>query len=147
MAPLAALRERPSQIALVTGLTIATYSVIDKQGITYAGPLLYAYLIFAAAVAFLTPYILAARRTLVVAEWRANKASVLSVAVMTSVAYALVLAAVSTSKVSYVSSVREMSVVFAALLGTLVLREPFGHNKVAGPLLIFAGIVLIAVAK
>src|SRR4051812_21924082 len=27
MAPLAALRERPSQIALVTGLTIATYSV------------------------------------------------------------------------------------------------------------------------
>jgi uncharacterized membrane protein len=55
------------------------------------------------------------------------------------------LIALSGSQVSYVASVREMSIVFGALLGALVLREPFGRTKILGAALIFAGIVAIAV--
>ena len=59
----------------------------------------------------------------------------------------LVMIVLRENKVSYVSSVREMSVVVAALLGALVLREPFGEKKLAGAALIFAGIVCISLAK
>ena len=58
----------------------------------------------------------------------------------------LVLAALTTTQVSYVSPVREVSVVFGALLGTLVLREPFARAKIVGAALIFAGIVCIGLA-
>jgi uncharacterized membrane protein len=58
-----------------------------------------------------------------------------------------VLFALRTAAVAYVSSVREISVVFAAILGTLVLREPFGEKKVLGSLLIFAGILCIGIGS
>jgi uncharacterized membrane protein len=66
---------------------------------------------------------------------------------MFTAAFVPVLLALTTSRVSYVAPVREMSVVFAALLGTFALREPFGKAKVVGSLLIFAGIVSIGLAR
>jgi len=45
--------------------------------------------------------------------------------------------------VSYAGSVRELSVVIAAVLGWKWLGEPGGQHRVAASLLIFAGIALI----
>lgn len=61
--------------------------------------------------------------------------------------FLLALYVMTHNKVSYVSAVREVSVVFAALLGTFVLHEPLGDKKILGSLLIFAGIVFITLAK
>jgi drug/metabolite transporter (DMT)-like permease len=87
------------------------------------------------------------RRAAVVHEWRSGWPRVLAVAAMNLLAYTLVLVAMQGSRVSYVASVREMSVVFAAAMGALVLREPFGRQKILGAALIFAGIVAIALSK
>jgi drug/metabolite transporter (DMT)-like permease len=48
--------------------------------------------------------------------------------------------------VSYAGALREVSIVFAALAGWKLLGEPLGRVRVIGSLVIFAGIVLIAMA-
>jgi len=61
-------------------------------------------------------------------------------------AYALVLQAYVLAPVSYAGAVREIGVVFAALVGWRWLGEAFGPIRTAGATLIFLGLVLIALA-
>jgi drug/metabolite transporter (DMT)-like permease len=146
LAPFAALRTRPSQFALLTGIITGAATVLDKVGIRYVDPVLYIYPVFLLAGLGLAPYMLRVRAAAVRTEWRTNKGAIGLVAVGFMSAYLLVLFALGSSHAGYVSSVREMSVVFAALLGTLVLRESFGRPKVLGACLIFAGILAIALS-
>jgi len=146
LAPLQAMRERQSRLALLIGVIIASYSMVDKVGVRFVSPPLYAYLIFTVPAIILAPYMLSRRRAAVIAEWRANKRTVLLVPFLTAGAYTIVLFAMSTTQVSYVSSVREMAIVFAAVAGTVFLKEPFGKMKMAGSLLIFAGVLMIGLA-
>ena len=60
--------------------------------------------------------------------------------------YYLVLLAMQLSCVSYVGSVREMSVVFGAFLGSTLLREGYGRTRVLMSALVFLGTLLIGVA-
>ena len=60
--------------------------------------------------------------------------------------YMLVLLAFSFSSVSYSGAIREISVVFAAFIGWRWLGEGFGRARLLGSLLIFAGILVIALA-
>lgn len=145
--PLKALRhDRASQLALLTGAVIAGYSSVDKVGVSYVNPIVYLYLVFLVATLLLMPYILTVRSEAVRREWLANRWAIMTVAALSATSYLLVLFALTTSRVSYVSSVREMSVVMAALLGTFLLREPFGPTRIVGSLLIFSGIFCIALA-
>ena len=116
-APLLSMGQRPSQLALLVGVTIATYSVVDKVGVSLVNPLLYLYLIFFVSALLLSPYMLTVKRRSLRREWQSRKWSIVAVAVMFAVSYLLVLVTLTTTKVGYVASVREVSVVFAALLG------------------------------
>ena len=49
------------------------------------------------------------------------------------------------AKASYVTVIRESSVVFGALLGFIVLHEKTTPNKIAGILTIILGVILIKV--
>ncbi len=42
-----------------------------------------------------------------------------------------------------VSSLRETSVIFAALIGTLLLKEPFGRQRIIAACLVALGIIVI----
>jgi len=61
-------------------------------------------------------------------------------------AYTLVLAAYAIAPVAYAGAIREVSVVFAAIIGWRWLGESFGPARIAGSLAIFGGILLIALA-
>jgi drug/metabolite transporter (DMT)-like permease len=84
------------------------------------------------------------RKTLQVgrAHWR----RILLIGAAGLLAYALVLNAYAIAQVSYAGALREVSIVFAALAGWKLLGEPLGRVRVIGSLVIFAGIVLIAMA-
>jgi drug/metabolite transporter (DMT)-like permease len=56
-------------------------------------------------------------------------------------AYGLVLFALSQGAMAHVSALRETSVLFAAAIGTLLLKEPFGRVRVAAAAAIVAGVV------
>jgi drug/metabolite transporter (DMT)-like permease len=145
--PLLHLRERPSQLALLTGLCIAGYSVVDKAALHYFPPFTYITLLFALPALMLTPaMILPARRQAVRAEAALHWRAILGVAVLMPVTYGIVILTLQNNPVSYVAAVREISVVLAAVFGTMVLREPFGRAKLLGAAFIFAGITLVALA-
>jgi drug/metabolite transporter (DMT)-like permease len=131
--------------AVATGLTIAAYTIVDGLGVRQAhNPYAYAGLlfllqapVFPLAAAFRRP---ASRWREIPVTWRGLLAGVLSLA-----AYGTVLWAQSRAPLAEVAAIRETSVIFAALIGVLVLRERFGARRVAAAAVIAAGIVLISV--
>jgi len=79
------------------------------------------------------------------AEWRANKWRTMWAGVSVMGAYTLVLFAMQRSPVSYVGSVREMSVVLTAWIGSTFLGEGKTGMRVTASALVAGGIMLIAV--
>ncbi|MBX2879631.1 MAG: EamA family transporter, partial [Granulosicoccus sp.] len=63
--------------------------------------------------------------------------------IASSAAYGLVIFAMSLGAIAIVSSLRETSVIFAALIGTLFLGEPFGKHRIIAACLVTSGIVVI----
>ncbi len=145
--PFRLLKESGTRYALMTGLIIALYSVWDKVGVRYVSPFLYMYLMSLGTALSLAPYMLKAHGASVIrAEWRASAVSIIVVGLLTFFAYGLVLTAFQFSRVSYISPSREVGIVIGVLLGTLVLKEPFGRGRILGSGLIVLGLVFIALA-
>lgn len=145
--PLRQLGNPVSRWALLTGLCISVYSTIDKVGTRYVPTFTYVYLVLLVTFLVFTLYILVSgKKASIAAEWRANKVGILVAGVADLLIYYLVLQALQLSYVSYVGSVREMSVVFGAFLGSALLREGYGRLRVFASLLVFLGILVIGVA-
>ena len=145
--PLKLFKEAGTRYALLTGATIATYSVWDKVGVSHVTPFLYMYLMSLGSALGLAPFLIRSHGTTAMrAEWRYNSTSIISVGAMTFVAYGLVLTAFQFSRVSYISPAREVGIVIGVLLGVLVLKEPFGRGRIIGSGMIILGLVLIATA-
>ena len=143
--PLKFLKDPGPRYALLTGVTIAGYSVWDKVGVDYVNPLLYMYLLSLGTATGLVPYILWKYDVRTIgAELRSNKWPILGAGVLTFIAYAAVLSALQFSNVSYVSPAREVGIVFSVLLGAIVLREPLNTGRIVGSLAIGSGVFLIA---
>ena len=85
-----------------TGLTIATYAIVDKEGVGHVQPLLYMYFLTAGSALTLAPYILARKGIAAVkTEWRENALPITVAGLLTFAAYGLVLTAFPSSRVSY----------------------------------------------
>jgi drug/metabolite transporter (DMT)-like permease len=143
--PLLFLKSAGMRYAVLTGLTIAVYSIVDKEGVGHIQPLLYIYFMFIGTVVLLAPYILANKgMETVKAEWRANAVPITVSGLLAFAAYGLVLTAFSLSRVSYVAPAREVGIVIGVLMGIFLLKEPFGRGRLLGSGLIVGGLVLIA---
>jgi len=139
---------RPLALGLTTGITIAGYTLFDGLGGRAAGDVLayIAWLFVIDAVPFSVIVAFRYRRRLgpaLAACWRpAAFGGVLSV-----IAYGLVIWAMSLTPLAAVSALRETSVIIAALIGTRLLREPFGTRRVLAAGLVAAGVVLLQVSR
>jgi len=143
--PLLFLRSAGMRYAVLTGLTIAAYSIVDKEGVGHVQPLLYMYFLSIGTAAMLAPYILLHKGVdSVRTEWRANAVPITIAGLLTFAAYGLVLTAFSLSRVSYVAPAREVGIVISVMLGVFLLKEPFGRGRLLGSGFIVAGLALIA---
>jgi drug/metabolite transporter (DMT)-like permease len=147
--PLLGFKSPAARWALVTGLLISIYSSIDKVGVRYVDPLPYLYLFLLVtwsvlSMQWLHPDRRAALRAELLPERKRGAWRAVSVALLGSGAYALVLAALRLSPVSYVSPVRELSVVIGAWIGVRFMGEQGGRLRVVAALLVAAGIMIIA---
>ena len=134
--------------ALLTGLCIAMYTLIDKQGVAYINPFLYLYLMTCGVAVGMMPYIMRNHGiSAVVSEWRAGYRPVIAASLLLFLAYGLVLTAMRIADVSYVAPAREVGLLFALVLGAVVLKEVVTPGRVAGAGLIVAGLVLISVFR
>ena len=58
-------------------------------------------------------------------------------------AYGIVLWAMTKAPIAVVAALREVSVLFAALIGSLVLKEGFGWRRMAGAATVVAGVAAL----
>ena len=145
--PLDLLRDSGTRYAILTGLTITTYSLLDKRGVAYVQPFLYMYLITLGAAIGLAPYILRQHGLAPIRqEWQRNAWPILASGLLAFLAYGLVLTAFSLSRVSYISPAREVGIVIGVLMGVLVLKEQFGLGRLLGSAFIVLGLVFIALS-
>jgi drug/metabolite transporter (DMT)-like permease len=134
-------------LALGVACCISIYSAIDGAAVHQVAPLPYTVLIIALSGLLLTPAVLSRYGSqAIITEWRTNWPRIILVGILSLLSYMLVLLAYSIARVSYAGSIREISVVFAALLGWRWLGEDFGMIRVIGAVFIFAGILVIALA-
>jgi drug/metabolite transporter (DMT)-like permease len=129
----------------LTGVCIASYTVIDGWAVKSLGiaPLLYYVFGLALRTALLAPLALADRPALR-AQWRLNKRCVLVVGVCSPLAYTLVLYAMTMAPLSYVAPVRELSMLVGVFIGASLLREAFTLSRAVGIALMVAGVVALA---
>ncbi len=145
--PFLAMRGGASLWALCTGATIAGYSIVDKVGVNLVYPPVYIYLMFVITFLLLSPYVFVKERLDLKKEWDINKIKILVVGFLDLFTYLLILFALQISKVSYVAAVREVSIVFSALIGIILLQEKNAPQKLLGAVLISLGVVLIGLSR
>jgi drug/metabolite transporter (DMT)-like permease len=120
---------------------IAGYTLIDKNGIRHAGPI--TYLELSMAVPTLAYSGAVARVKGVGAIRAAIRPPAVVAGIATFVAYAFVLAALERASAASVAAVRETSVVIAAALAAVVLREQVTRWRFLGAITVVAGIALL----
>ncbi|MFL5628238.1 MAG: EamA family transporter [Ktedonobacteraceae bacterium] len=134
-------------LALTVACCISIYSAIDGAAVHRVAAAPYTLLVISLSTVFFTPLIVVHYgRSAIVAEWRANWLGIILVGFLMLLSYMLVLETYAFARVSYAGSVREISVVFAALMGWRWLGEDFGMVRTFGAIVIFVGILIIAVA-
>jgi drug/metabolite transporter (DMT)-like permease len=131
-------------LALSVGVMIAGYTLIDREGIQHADVAGYFMLSLLPGAVFI-PLWVTARDGVAPLRAALGVRTVLAGVGMFA-AYGLVLAALRLSPAPPVAAVRESSIVVAALLAALVLREPVTGPRLAGSAAVAAGVALIALS-
>jgi drug/metabolite transporter (DMT)-like permease len=134
--------------ALATGVSVATYSFFAGLGVRSAGTVLG----FQACLEIVTGfgmlcYGIVARRDDLVLYARRHGAVGLFAGAVSVLGFLAYLVAARSLPLGPVSALRETSVIFGAVLGTIVLREGFGPRRIAAAVLVTVGIVLLAMLR
>ena len=134
--------------ALAAGVAVATYSFFAGVGVRSAGTVLgfQACLEIVVGVGMLC-YGVIVRRAGLVGYARRHGARGLLAGVVSVAGFLAYLAAAQYLPLGPVTALRETSVIFGAVLGTVVLKEGFGLRRVAAALLVTVGIMLLAVVR
>jgi drug/metabolite transporter (DMT)-like permease len=132
-------------LALAVGVAacIAAYTIVDKHGIRHASAIAYLELVSLGPCLLYPAYVV--RRRGLAAVKRELGPATLAAGVVVFAAYVLVLAALRLAPAAPVAAVRESSVVIATALGALVLGERVGRMRLAGAVLVAAGVSLVAI--
>ena len=141
-------RHSASIFPLITGLFIASYSLIDGLGARLAGSSLGFFCLLAIGNGFLMVAYLA---------WKAPKtlknlphyglSNLLIGGTGSFTAYALVIWAFTKAPIALVTALRETSIVFAFFMGVFFLKEPPSLIKLIASTAILMGVVLLHTSK
>ena len=130
---------------LLTGLFIASYTVVDGYAVKFVlmSPILLDYYGNFVRILFLLPTVLKDRST-AAQHWREQWKYALVVATISPISYVLVLYAMKAAPLSHVAPAREVSMLFAALIGGHLLGERDRLARIAGAALIAFGVMALA---
>ena len=130
---------------VLTGGFIAAYTVADSYAVKFLAmsPILLDYFGNLVRIVLLLPVALKDPAT-TARMWRSQWKYALLVAAFSPVSYVLVLYAVQQAPISHVAPAREVSMLFAALIGGHLLREGDRLLRLLGAMFIAAGVVALA---
>ena len=133
-------------LALSVALVISLYTLIDGTAVKNGPALSYGLTMFMFVPTLTTTYNIRRHGWKKFAEaWNGPRIPLIFAAVLGVVAYLMALFAYTIAPVSYSGAIREISVVIGAFLGWQFLGEKMGGTRVAGAIVIFGGILVIAV--
>lgn len=134
-------------MALLLALLISIYSAIDGAAVKHTPPFAYTILVFFLAPVLTAPWALRyVGWEKLKTEWMVHHTGLISIGLLSMVAYLLTLWAYSISLVSYAGAIRETSVVLGAFAGWKLLGERLGIQRVVAAVIIFIGILVVATA-
>jgi drug/metabolite transporter (DMT)-like permease len=148
LAALVLAGRRPGRAAFLaavgTGLTIAAYTTVDGVGVRLsASPVGYIGWLMLLESLCVPMFALLRRRDVLLKQPRRILLSGLAAGALAVLAYGLVLWAQTRGALAPIAALRETSVIFGAIIGTLIFREPFGRSRVAATVLVVAGILML----
>jgi drug/metabolite transporter (DMT)-like permease len=133
-------------IALSVALVISIYTLVDGYAVSQGPALSYGLSLFILMPVFTTPFIV--RHYGMDHTKKAfleQPARLIFVGILAVIAYLSALFAYSIAPVNYSEAIREVSVVMGAFAGWYFLGEQMGKIRILGAVVIFAGIVMIAI--
>ncbi len=131
--------------ALFTGVIIATYTIWDKYGVSVLliPPILYEW-----SGDFFRTVVLGwhvrQRWDEVEVEWQEHRREAIGIAILSPLAYILVLIALQFSPVSYIAPFREVSILVGAIMGTYLLSEGQMKRRWSAATVIVIGVLALA---
>lgn len=130
-----------------TGAAIASYTLWDNFSVSTLGiePILYFGLSGLFQSALMLPWVLR-KRARIGPTWRADRRPAVIVALLSPLAYILVLYALTTTSVALVAPMRESSIIIGALLAWWFFGERDPLRRVLGAAVVAGGIGLIALS-
>ncbi len=134
----------PIIFALITGCFIAAYSINDGFGARLSeSPFgFYAYSTIVNLIV-MSAFLLIWRRHILSEVLATQKKTAILGGGASFIAYALVIWAFTQAPIAMVTALREVSIVFAMLIGVFVLKERFNTLKLLASLIILTGVLLI----
>lgn len=142
---------RAVAFALVNAVIIAIYTVVDGQGVRAAGTTLTSTVQYVATLFMFDGWPFAmmifARRGAALPRYARHRWPLASLGALASLgSYGIALWAMTRAPVAMVAALREVSVLFAVLIGTLVLKETLTTNRVVGAVVIISGVMALRLA-
>jgi drug/metabolite transporter (DMT)-like permease len=130
---------------LASGVFIASYTLWDKTGVHELAipPVIYDGGTAFCVLALVTPFALP-RWPEVLKHWREHRRYVFGQALLSPIAYVLVLTAMTFTPVSYVAPAREVSIVIGAFIGARYLKEAEGRRRIGAALAMAVGVIALA---
>lgn len=128
-----------------SGTFIGGYTVWDAHAVAVLmiPPLILDYATMLCRMLILSP--IAIRRTeLIKNQWRDHKLPVLTIAVLSPMAYILVLYAMTFTPVVYIAPLRESSVLLTVLAGSIILGEGDLKRRLGWAVVIMTGVAILA---
>lgn len=131
--------------ALLASIFIASYTIWDKYAVSVllTSPLLLDGSSSIGRATLLTPTVVG-KWDKVKETWLRHRLEIIGVAILSPLAYLLILFAMSYSPVSYVAPMRECSVLIGTIMGTRFLAERHLWRRLSAASVILVGIVLLA---
>ena len=139
---------RPAWLfAILTGVVIGIYSVVDAQGVKHVQPALYMFFLqLGGGLGMMVIQSRLETREAFIDEARRHWKILVVGGLLQFAAYTLVLTALTFSPVSYVGPLREISILVAVGYGAIVLKERVTITRAAGAVFIASGGAAIALA-
>jgi drug/metabolite transporter (DMT)-like permease len=131
---------------LLTGAFIACYTVVDGYAVKFMlmSPILIDYMGNFIRIAVLAPVYFRDHATAAVL-WKKQWKYALIVGAISPISYVLVLYAVKLAPLSHVAPAREVSMLFAAIIGGHLLKEGDRIQRLIGAIFIAVGVIALAI--
>ena len=139
---------RSIQYGIATGFSIAAYTLWDKEAVSALAisPILYDFGRTTSQTLLLAPSVLRSKEKcrVLLTTWRGFGREAFGVAILSPLAYVLVLYALTQAPVSLVAPLRESSIVIGAFMGAHVLKEGQLRRRLFAASLMLIGIAALA---